>query len=430
MVSGNITVKKRGRQVKLLSLAPYPPFLICPPISGGAIHIIKPLIALGSTGNYQITLLFPASSQEHAGQVKGYLDGRPGFKKVEGVVCERQRGDDEGAREWVPDGALFLFCSRQYSQSLERTLQEGAFDIVVVETSYLAWTVPVIRKILPKARVVLDLQNVEHLIMKRMVKNGNLSGPAREKYVLEYRKTFNWEKRFWPEFDFCMAVSPLEAELFSKYAPAVPVEVVVAGGGIEAESHRGRVPIEGISPADIAYVGTMWYPNVHGLLWFIEKVFPRVRTLYPRTRLHIVGSGRPPASLLSVISGSDSIVYWGQVRDDRSILARAGVFVVPLFIGAGTRIKIMTAWSLELPVVSTSIGAEGLSCKDGIDIMIADTPGKFAAGIVKLLSDPLLREAIGRNGRRLVEERYSERVAIDRIINLFSTVSKIKLKPK
>lgn len=430
MVTKSVTAKKRGRQVKLLSLAPYPPFLICPPISGGAKHIIKPLIHLGHTGDYQISLLFPTPSHEHAAQVKNYLDGRPGFKKVEGVVCERKWSDAEVSREWVPDGAVFLYCSPQYRQALERFLLEGAFDIVVVETSYMAWTVPLIRKILPKARIVLDLQNVEHLIMLRMVKNGNLSGTARERYILEYRKTLSWEKRFWPEFDFCMAVSPLEAETFRKYAPGVPVEVVVAGGAVEAEVLQHRIPMPGISPEDIAYVGTMWYPNVHGLLWFIEKVFPRVIARCPRTRLHIVGSGRPPASLKQVVSGKESIVYWGQVRDDRSLLAGAGVFVTPLFIGAGARIKIMTAWSLELTVVSTTIGAEGLSCKNGIDIIIADTPDEFAAGVVKLLSDPLLREALGRNGRRLVDEKYSEQVAAGKIINFFKAVAKTKLKPK
>lgn len=414
----------------MLTLAPYPPFLICPPVSGGSRHIIKPLIILGDTGDYQISLLFPAPSQEHAGQVKSYLDGRSGFKKVEGVVCQRQPDDDEGLRQWVPDGAFFLYRSPQYRQSLERFLQEGAFDIVVVETSYMAWTVPLIRKFLPKARIVLDLQNVEHLLMQRMVQNGRLAGKAREKYLLEYRKTLNWEKKFWPEFDFCMAVSPLEAGIFSKHAPEVPVEVVVAGGGAVTEVVRHRHPMPGISHGDIAYVGTMWYPNVHGLLWFIEKVFPRVLARHPRTRLHIVGSGRPPVSLQQVVGNKESIVYWGQVRDDRSILAGAGVFVAPLFIGAGTRIKIMTAWSLELPVVSTTIGAEGLSCKNGIDIIIADTPDEFAAGVVNLLSDPLLREALGRNGRRLVDEKYSEQVAADKIKNFLAIVVKAKLKTK
>lgn len=430
MVTRRTTTKKRVNvPARLLSLAPYPPFLICPPMSGGALHIIKPLIVLGSTGDYHVSLLFPASSQEHVHQVKSYLEDRQGFVKAEGVVCQKQWNDTLGVRDWVPDGALYLYGSPQYREALKRILQDGHYDIVVVETSYMAWTIPLIREAQPKARIVLDLQNVEHLLMRRMIKNGNLSGQAREKYLSEYHKTLNWEKKFWPSFDYCMAVSPLEAGFFSTFAPGVPVEVMVAGGGVGTDEMQNR-PYPGISPYDLAYVGTMWYPNLHGLLWFIEKVLPRVRIRYPNTKLHIVGSGSPSGKLLSAINGQKSVVFWGQRRDERGILAGAGVFVVPLFIGAGTRIKIMTAWSLEIPVVSTTIGAEGLSCKQGIDILIADSPDEFADCIIRLLSDPLMKEAVGRNGRRLVEEMYSEQVARDKTINFFNYITKGKPKNK
>ena len=357
---------------RLLSLTPYPPFLICPPMSGGAKHIIKPLIVLGNTGDYHVNLLFPASSQEHAHQVKNYLEGRRGFVGVEGVVCQKQWNDTLGIRDWVPDGSLYLYGSPQYREALKTVLQDGTYDVVVVETSYMAWTLPLIREAQPKAKIVLDLQNVEHLLIRRMIKNGNLSGQTREKYLSEYHKTLNWEKKFWPSFNYCMAVSPLEAGLFSRFAPGVPVEVMVAGGGVGAGEVQCRRPYPGVSPLDLAFVGTMWYPNIHGLIWFIEKVLPRVRGRHPNTKLHIVGAGSPSGRLLSAINLQKSVVFWGQRRDEISILAGAGVFVVPLFIGAGTRIKIMTACSLEMPVVSTTIGAEGLSCKQGIDILIAD----------------------------------------------------------
>jgi len=364
MVTRRTTTRKRViAPVRLLSLAPYPPFLICPPMSGGAMHIMKPLIVLGNTGDYHVNLLFPASSPEHAHQVKNYLEDRRGFVRVEGVVCQKQWNDTMGIREWVPDGSIYLYDSPQYREALKRVLQDGTYDVVVVETSYMAWTIPLIREAQPKARIVLDLQNVEHLLMRRMIKNGNLSGQTREKYLSEYHKTLNWEKKYWPSFDYCMAVSPVEAELFSRFAPGVPVEVMVAGGGVGVGKAQDRRPYPGVSPLDLAFVGTMWYPNTHGLIWFIEKVLPRVRGRYPSTKLHIVGAGSPSGNLLGAINGQKSVVFWGQLRDERSILAGAGIFVVPLFIGAGTRVKIMTAWSLELPVVTTTIGAEGISCK-------------------------------------------------------------------
>lgn len=416
--------KRKARPVRVLSLAPCPPFLICPPISGGAMHIIRPLIFLGSTGNYQISILFPAASPDHVNQVGSYLEGRPGFGRIKGVVCRGKPEDPGEIRNWVPDGALYLYGSSLYREALEGMLRESPFDIVVIETSYMAWTVPLIRKLQPGARIVLDLQNVEHLVLRRMVENGNLAGRAREKYLSEYRKTLVWEKSFWPRVDFCMAVSRREAELFSLYAPNVPVEVVVAGGGFSMIQAPDRREYSGVSPHDLAFVGTMWYPNVHGLMWFMEKVFPLVGKPFPRSRLHIVGSGTPPGRLLEAVRSRQSVVFWGQRRDDKSILAGAGVFIVPLFIGAGVRVKIMNAWSMELPVVSTSIGAEGLACKNGIDILIADTSEEFAGCVVSLLSDPLLREALARNGRRLAEEMYSEKAAAEKLVRFFETVAK------
>jgi len=93
-------------------------------------------------------------------------------------------------------------------------------------------------------------------------------------------------------------------------------------------------------------------------------------------------------------------------------------------------VKILTAWSLEIPVVSTSIGAEGLACRHGIDILIADTPEEFAGCVVRLLSDPLLREALARNGRRLAEELYSEEVAAEKLVGFFQSVVKEKARTK
>lgn len=415
--------KTKGISIRVLSLASYPPFLTCPPMSGGAMHIIKPLTYLGDKGNYQISVLFPAASPTHTKQVCAYFEGRRGFQDVIGVVCKKDLINTD-RRDQVPDGALHLYGSPCYLEALKRVLGKETYDIVVLETSYMAWTIPLIRRMQPNARIVLDLQNAEHIIMWRMAQSGGLTEKDRKRYLLEYRKTFSWEKQFWPAVDFCMAVSPLEAQLFNRYAPGVPVRTVVAGGGVNTKDIPRQGGPQEISTIDIAFVGTMWYPNIHGLLWFINKVFPVVKAQFSQTKLHIIGSGKPSGMLLNAVSGRREIIFWGQQRDERDILAGSGVFVVPLFIGAGTRIKIMNAWSLGLPVISTSIGAEGLHCKHGTDIIIADGHEEFAMWIINLLTKPVLRKRLAYNGKKTVKKFYSESVAAEKVTGFFEVVMK------
>lgn len=407
----------------VLCLAPYPPFLDCPPLYGGALHVIKNLTALGNTGRYRISLFLPAASPDHVRRVAGYLKGRRGFQKVWGVVCDGDLSGGPGDAGAVPDGAMPLYRSRAYREVLTRVLKENPFDIVVLETSYMLWPVSLIRELQPEAKIVLDLQNAEHLLWRRMAENGGLVGDSGERCLKEYRKTLEWEKRYWPRVDYCMSVSPLESRIFSAYAPNIPVGVVVAGGGVSVGGPLpGHVPA--VSPGDLSFVGGMWYPNVHGLFWFVEKVFPLVEKPFPRARLHIVGAGKPPGSLLKMLKArGKSVVFWGQQEDERIILAGAGVFVVPLFIGAGARIKIMTAWSLGIPVVSTSIGAEGLYCNPGRDILIADTPDGFTSCVTAVLADYRLREKLVRNGKDTVCRMYSEAVAAEKVIRFFNRVA-------
>ncbi|HBV97872.1 MAG: hypothetical protein JL50_07715 [Peptococcaceae bacterium BICA1-7] len=425
MESEHISDTKNEKGV--LSLIPYASYFSCPPVTGGARHILKTLTALANSGKYLVSLLVPVTSPEKARQVTAYLKGAPGFRKVWGVECERECRGGSWERDTVPGGAVYLYCSSLYREALSRVLRENAFHIVLVETSDMLWTVPLIRKIQPWAKIVLNLQNADSLLMRRMVENGGLTGRVREKYLMEYHKAIAWEKRFWPAVDYCLAVSSQEALMFRSLAPGVPVEVVVAGGGVEeVASPAGFRP--GIAPLDISFVGTMWYPNIHGILWFVESVFPEVVRNFPKTRLHVLGSGRPPANFIERLGESGSVVFWGRQEDERSILASTSVFIVPLFIGAGARIKIMTAWSLGIPVVSTTIGAEGLDCEGGRDILIADTTEGFACCVMSLLKDPRLRKKLAAGGRAIVKKLYSETAAAERVTVFFDMVSSSRKK--
>jgi glycosyltransferase involved in cell wall biosynthesis len=162
------------------------------------------------------------------------------------------------------------------------------------------------------------------------------------------------------------------------------------------------------APFRVTHVGTMyWPPNVEGLLWFWEEVWPRIRARVPHARLTLIGKN-PPAQLRALDARSDVDVP-GYVEDLTPYLAETAVFVVPLHAAGGMRVKIVDAWCWGVPIVSTTIGAEGIAVRQGENILIADAPDQFAGRVVQVLDDPALQAQLRANGRSWVEAQYDWR---------------------
>jgi glycosyltransferase involved in cell wall biosynthesis len=177
--------------------------------------------------------------------------------------------------------------------------------------------------------------------------------------------------------------------------------------------------------SNVLHMGTMfWLPNVEGVLWFSHEVWSRIIEEVPQATFTIVGKN-PPRSIReldpnnyqagessfasTLTKGKGSIQVTGYVQDPKPYLERAGIFIVPLLSGGGMRVKIIDAWRWGLPVVSTSVGAEGISYIDGENILIADDPVDFANAVVRVLNDPVLAQRLRRNGRKWVEDHYDWR---------------------
>ena len=162
------------------------------------------------------------------------------------------------------------------------------------------------------------------------------------------------------------------------------------------------------APFRVTHVGTMnWPPNVEGLLWFWEQVWPQVRERAPGARLTVIGKN-PPDRIRALDRQADVDVL-GYVDDLAPYLADTAAFVIPLRAAGGMRVKILDAWSWGLPIVSTTIGAEGISYQDGDQILLADTPDLFGQAVQRLLADEGLRARLRANGRKWVEDRYDWR---------------------
>ena len=161
-------------------------------------------------------------------------------------------------------------------------------------------------------------------------------------------------------------------------------------------------------PFRVTHVGSMyWPPNVEGLVWLMEEVWPKVRARIPEAQLTLVGKN--PSERILAWGRRHDVDVPGYVEDLGPYLAETAVFIVPLHAGAGMRVKILDAWCWGLPIVSTTIGAEGIAIEEGENILIADTPDSIAQAIVQVMSDAELQRRMRASGRRWVEERYDWR---------------------
>jgi glycosyltransferase involved in cell wall biosynthesis len=199
--------------------------------------------------------------------------------------------------------------------------------------------------------------------------------------------------------DAILATSEVDRGALASEVGGIPIHVVPNGVDTQyfAPGRHG-------DPALLLFTGAMTYgPNADAMRYFCAEIFPRVQALVPEASLAIVGREPPP--WLRRLAG-DGIQVTGTVTDVRPWMERAAVFVVPLRMGSGTRLKILEAMASGCAIVSTTIGCEGLDVTHGEDILIADTPVAFAAEVARCLRDPTLRATLGGRARQLVERRY------------------------
>ena len=168
----------------------------------------------------------------------------------------------------------------------------------------------------------------------------------------------------------------------------------------------------------ILHVGTMfWPPNVAGVLWFAQHVLPLVWATVPDARFVVVGKNPPPS--ICSLGADPRIEILGYVEDIRPFVESADLFVVPLESGGGMRVKILDAWLSGRPIVSTSIGAEGIAVSHEQNLLLADGPAAFAEAAVRLLVDPALNQRLRQAGRAWVEEKYAWPVVYQEVDEIY-----------
>ncbi len=249
--------------------------------------------------------------------------------------------------------------------------------------------------------VIATAHNVESVIWKRYLAHER--NPLKAAYIyVQYRKLLRFERKILGRFDGIACVSEDEEEQLRRICPSARFFVVPNGVDVE---HFTPVPdVE--APHHLVFTGSMdWRPNQDAVRFFLDRIYPRIKKAEPRASLSIIGRD-PPASLKTEALAHEDVRVVGTVPDMRPHLASAAVYIVPLRIGGGTRLKILEAMAMARPVVSTRVGCEGLSVVPDRDLLVADSPDEFARAVLRLLGDRALAGSMGQAGHRAVREAY------------------------
>ncbi|GAB4531321.1 MAG: glycosyltransferase [Anaerolineae bacterium] len=318
-----------------------------------------------------------------------------------------------------PDMAWRLW-SPAFRDRLAERLAEAPFDVVHIEAIELSPYLKTIEESRPRPLIVYDDHNAEWLLQKRACLTDlriPLRWPAAAYSFVQWMRLKSYEANVCRRADRVVAVSEADREAILAVAPDVTITVVPNGVNLDEHiSYQGPTEL-----FDLVFTGKMDYrPNVDAALWMGREVWPLIRQQRPDARLAIVG--QRPHARLKPLRKDPNIVITGWVPDVRPYIAGATVYVAPLRVGGGTRLKLLQAMAMGAAIVATSLGAEGFPVRHGRELLLADTPAEFAQAVLELLEDPRQRAQLGEAARHFVRETYGWDVLVPRFEKLYDAM--------
>ena len=292
--------------------------------------------------------------------------------------------------------AVSRYQSDAMKQKVETLSKREKFDCVVCDFLFPA------PNIADLGSCVLFQHNVEAIIWKRHAENAPT--PAHRWYFqMQARRMKAYEGEVCGAVKSVVAVSDIDADRMRKDYHPRRVDAIPTGVDLKYFAPTHATP----RSSDLVFLGSMdWMPNIDGAEWFVREVLPLIRKRKPDCSVALVGR-KPTRAVLDLVNGDPGIQVTGTVPDVRPYLWGATVSIVPLRIGGGTRLKIYESMAAGVPVVSTTIGAEGLPVEPGTQILIADDPASFTECCVRLMEDPAGRTRMTEAARQMVSSRFS-----------------------
>jgi glycosyltransferase involved in cell wall biosynthesis len=379
------------------------PWYLFPANTGGRIRT-RDILRGMKGGRYEITLVSPEPEE---GAARG--------AEIESV-CDRFVGWPSRRR-----GPMFAFTRLRYlvlnspvsvatdwSAPAQRVIDAALAtrpDVAVVDFAHTAVFAP--RRLAVPS--VLFTHNVEAQIFKRHADVATNS-LVRAVWKNQWAKMMTFERAALSRFDGVVAVSERDREIFARdYGIENNVHVIPTGVDLDYFSARPQAAAESGSET-LVFTGSMdWMPNIDAIEFFMDEIWPLIIARRPQARAIIVGRTPPPRLVEQAKRRRLAIEFTGRVEDVRPYVHGAHVYVIPLRVGGGTRLKVFEAMAMGCPMVSTGIGVEGLPLERDKHYLLADTASDFAKAVVKFLEDPGLRAKVAQAARAHVADNFSSK---------------------
>ncbi|MEN0003764.1 MAG: glycosyltransferase family 4 protein [Bacteroidota bacterium] len=306
------------------------------------------------------------------------------------------------------------FISKAFEDRLKQILATQTFDVIQLETLYLAPYIPIIRAH-SDAIIAMRAHNVEHEIWERITKNTKFFP---KHWYLKHltKKLAKYEKTALNKYDILVAITKRDLETYRKMGFTKSGVVVPIGlDSTDYEPDFGSYQ----QPLSISFIGSLdWMPNQEGLVWFLEQVWGRLRTKFPKLELHIAGRNTP--SWMYKIKKSGVKVH-GEVPVAADFINQHSIMVVPLLSGSGMRAKILEGMALGRVVLTTSLGLEGIQAQHQQEVLIANTVADFVQQIDFCYQQNGTLEKIGRQAQDRIHDTYDSHYIAQRLLNTYDS---------
>ena len=301
-----------------------------------------------------------------------------------------------------------------YSKAMQRKLHElcagPGFDVIQVETSQMLTF-----SFDPRSAVVVDEHDVVYELLERIASTER-SWMRRVYNAAEARKYKQEEIDRWRQAAACVVTSSREVPILRSAGVTAPVHAAANGVDIDYFSPSDAAP----DANTIVMTGLMrTRPNIDAAVFFVTQVFPGILARRPDAKMYVVG-GDPPVEVTRLASAQ--VIVTGSVPDVRPYVHNASVVAVPLRMGGGTRLKVLEALSMKKPMVSTSLGCEGIDVRHGEHLLVADEPAQFAQAVLELMDSPSTGARLAENGYALVRQRYRWDTVADQLEAFYEEV--------
>lgn len=352
--------------------------------------------------------------------LKHYTDVNSLPKQVRGLATFHAVTVDTGVKPLPALKNLFTggsyhierFVNKDFKSLVVEQLVAQKFDLVQCEGLYLGPYVEVIRQYY-KGPVVMRSHNVESEIWERLATNE--VNPLKKWYLtLQAGRLKEYELAQLDRYDAIVPISGDDGRKMQQMGATVPMFTTPCGSDLDRyEPYQESHP----TPNTIFFIGGLdWLPNQEGVKWFVEAVWPTIKTQHPEVQLQVAGRNMP--EWLKSLQGN-GVQILGEIDDALHFIAENAIMIVPLFSGSGMRIKIIEGMAMKKAIISTTIGAEGIEYTEGKDMLIADDAEAFTMHLSTLLNNPVEINTLGENARALIESRYNNLTFAAQLIEFY-----------